>query len=140
MRSMKWTACVSGRGQRGLTLLEVLIALTILSIALIALSRSQSQSLSVAGDARATTTLALLAQAKMAEVEGQGTLNNAAGTGTFGRDYPDYAWDVKVSDTDIRSLKKIEVTVRDTRRAGDKGLQLVLYRTRPAESAEGVGP
>jgi prepilin-type N-terminal cleavage/methylation domain-containing protein len=45
------------RATTGFTLLEVLVAMAILSITLVALSRSQSQSISVTGESRAMTTL-----------------------------------------------------------------------------------
>ncbi len=116
------------REMRGLTLLEVLVALAILSIALIALSRAQSQSLFVAGESRLTTTLSLLAQAKMAEMEAMDPLENLSNSGAFDKDYPEYEWQVKVTDAESRAMKKIEVLVRAKRSAGRNGLTLTLYR------------
>ena len=56
-----------------LTLLEVMLAMTILAIALVAVFQSQSQSISMAGQARFATTPFLLAQSKMAEAGNDGT-------------------------------------------------------------------
>ena len=53
----------------GFTLLEVMIAMAILAIALVAVYQSQSQSISMAGDSRFLTTASLLAQARMAEID-----------------------------------------------------------------------
>ena len=53
----------------GFTLLEVMIALAVISIALMALLGSQSQGLSLANESRFNTTASLLAQGKMAEIE-----------------------------------------------------------------------
>ena len=60
------------RENSGFTLLEVMIAMAIIAIALVAVFGSQSQSLSLANEAKFSTTAALLAQSKMAEIE---TLN-----------------------------------------------------------------
>ena len=51
----------------GFTLMEVMIAMTILAIALIAIYQLQSQSISMSTDSRFMTTAALLAQSKMVE-------------------------------------------------------------------------
>lgn len=118
-------------GAAGFTLLEVLIAMTILAITLVALSRSQSQSVSVSGESRAMTTLCLLANAKMAETETQETLTGTIQTGDFGTDFPNYAWQVKVSDTDTQNFKKIEVVTHDKRKSREKGYRLVLYKYSP---------
>ena len=112
----------------GFTLLEVLIALAILSITLIALSRAQSQSLSVAGDSRSITTLSLLANAKMAEMESRPSLGSTTESGDFGTDFPDYAWQVKIGDAGMPNLKKIEVEARDKRKAKGGAYRLLLYK------------
>ena len=113
-------------GAAGFTLLEVLIAMTILAITLVALSRSQSQSVSVSGESRAMTTLCLLANAKMAETETQESLTGTTQTGEFGTDFPNYARQVKVSDTIRRNFKKIEVvtttSAKSARRATARAL------------------
>ena len=53
----------------GFTLLEVMIAMAILAITLVALYQSQSQSISMATDSRFLTTASLLAQTRMAEID-----------------------------------------------------------------------
>src|SRR5512137_323533 len=61
--------------RQGFTLLEVMIAMAILAIVLVTVFHSQSQSIAMANESRAMTTLALLAQSRMAEVEGQQNLS-----------------------------------------------------------------
>ena len=58
-----------GFGTSGFTLLEVMVAMAIIAIALTAVLGSQSKSLSLASEAKFSTTVALLAQSKMAEIE-----------------------------------------------------------------------
>ena len=55
----------------GFTLLEVMVAMSILAMALVAVFHMQSQSISMAGESRFLTTASLLAQSKMAEIEAE---------------------------------------------------------------------
>jgi len=122
----------NGKGARpaagGFTLLEVMIAMAILAIALVAAFQSQSQSISMSGQARFLTTASLLAQGKMAELEALKLENVVSDSGDFGEDYPDYAWQVDVADTEQESLKKIKLTVRNERLVANNAYTLVLYR------------
>lgn len=113
---------------RGFTLLEVMIAMAILAIALVAVYRSQSQSVSMAGEARFLTTASLLAQGKMADVERMNPQNLADASGDFGEDFPHYAWRIEVKDTALPYLKKIDVTVTHGKMAANNVYQLELYK------------
>ena len=87
--------CIS----RGFTLLEVMIAVAIIAIALMAVLGSQSQGLSLAGESRFNRTAALLAQGKMAEIEvvkDQRDLNSDSGD--FGDEFPGYTWQLSVHE------------------------------------------
>ena len=119
----------------GFTLLEVMIAVAIIAIALMALLDSQSQGLSLANESRFNTTASLLAQGKMAEIEAITEKSNlVSGSGDFGDDFPDYAWQLSVQDVSFEGvdkisdhLKRIDLEVRyipDHR----YGYQLRLYR------------
>jgi len=120
----------------GFTLLEVMIALTIIAIVLAAVFGSQSQSLSLANDAKFNTTAALLAQRKIAEVEMQDSLDVSSASGDFGDDFPEYQWELTISEVPLigteglEFLKQVDVTVR----WGDKDqfrYGLRLYRFMP---------
>lgn len=113
----------------GFTLLEVMVAMSILAMALVAVFYMQSQSISMAGEARFLTTASLLAQRKMAEIEADQSMDNKSQDGDFAPDYPAYSWTVKVTDTQIAKLKKIEVNVFHNVLATGGNYQLVLYRT-----------
>jgi general secretion pathway protein I len=100
--------------QRGFTLLEVMIAMSILAIVLVTVFHSQSQSIAMANESRAMTTLALLTQSRMAEVEGQQDLSTGQTSGKFGDDFPDYSWTTSITQPPgpgSSYLRKIEVTV-----------------------------
>jgi general secretion pathway protein I len=88
----------------GYLLLEVLVAVTILSVALVTLIGSQSQSVSLAGVARFNTTAALLAQHKLANLALEGNPSESASEGDFADGYPEYGWQLEVNPLDGEQL------------------------------------
>ena len=91
-----------------------MIAMSILAIVLVTVFHSQSQSIAMANESRAMTTLALLAQSRMAEVEGQQNLSTGQTSGNFGDDFPNYTWTAIITQPQGLGsgfLRKIEVTV-----------------------------
>ena len=115
--------------ENGFTLMEVMIAMTILAIALVAIFQSQSQSISMSTDSRFMTTASLLAQSKMVEVEAASTLDNQTKDGDFGPDYPQYVWHLEVGDTMLPQFKKINIMVTNKLFLTRGTYQLVLYKT-----------
>ena len=102
----------------GFTLLEVMIAVAIMSMALVAAIGSQSQSVSLATEAKFSTTATFLAQSKMADLEAKAPDDLFSDAGDFGEDFPGYRWESEVSDATLeefseasRHLKKIVLTV-----------------------------
>jgi general secretion pathway protein I len=103
----------------GFTLLEVMVAVAILAMALVAALGSQSQGISLANEAKFTTTAAFLAQAKMAEIEAIAPDELASDSGDFGEDFPGYNWKTEVADSPVlgdnekvtRHVKQVTLTV-----------------------------
>jgi len=91
----------------GFTLLEVMIAIAIIAITLVAVFGSQSQSLSLATEAKFSTTAALLAQSKMAEIEAVNPEDLASDSGDFGENFPNYHWNLTVSDVSFIGTDEI---------------------------------
>jgi general secretion pathway protein I len=119
-----------GVSRQGFTLLEVMIAMAILSTVLVTVFHSQSQSIAMANESRARTTLALLAQSRMAEMEGQQDLSIGQTSGTFGNDFPNYSWTATVTQPPgpgSSFLRKIEVTVSHDYYAS-RPYRVILYR------------
>ncbi len=112
----------------GFTLIEVLLAMALLAIGLVAVYQSQSQSISMSTDSRFMTTASLLAQSKMVEMEAASTLTNLSEDGDFGPDYPQYIWHLEVGDTQLPQFKKIEVTVTNELFITRGTYKLVLYK------------
>jgi len=113
----------------GFTLLEIMIAMAVLAISLVAVFQSQSQSISMISRSRFETTAPLLAQAKMAELEAAGADDLISESGDFGEDYPDYSWEVQVEDTRLDYVMKIELIVRNERMKRNNAYLLELYRS-----------
>ena len=102
----------------GFTLLEVMIALAVMSIVLVSVYRMHSQSLTMNSAARFYTLAPLLAQNKMAELETLSSDGFPDDSGDFGEQYPGYSW--RTSLTEVSSevlgevaddLKRIDITV-----------------------------
>ena len=108
------------RTSAGFTLLEVMIAISIIAVALVTLIGAQSQSVSLATGARFDTMASLLAQRKVAEIN-LAEFNSLIGSeGDFDDTFSGYTWKTEVrevteGDVGIRGiggmLKIIDVTV-----------------------------
>lgn len=102
----------------GFTLLEVMVALAVMSIVLVSVYRMHSQTLTLNTAARFYTQAPLLAQKKMAEVTTTSASVFATDSGDFGENYPGYNWQVSATDVSSEVLgevaddfKRIDVNV-----------------------------
>ncbi|MBW2636381.1 MAG: prepilin-type N-terminal cleavage/methylation domain-containing protein [Deltaproteobacteria bacterium] len=121
----------SGRcrqAKAGFTLLEVMLAMSILAIALVAVFQSQSQSISMMARSRFDTTAPLLAQGKMAELEAITSADVTSDSGDFGDDYPGYSWSFEIMGTEIPGVEKVEVAVKNENMKSGNTFTLELYR------------
>jgi type II secretion system protein I len=102
----------------GFTLLEVMVALAVMSIVLVSVYRMHSQSLAMNTAARFYTQAPMLAQSKMVEIE---TLSSSAfpeDSGDFGEQFPGYGWQASIADVTseilgevAEDLKRVDITV-----------------------------
>ena len=102
----------------GFTLLEVMIALAVMSIVLVSVYRMHSQSLTMNTAARFYTVAPLLAQNKMAELEALSSDGFPDDSGDFGDQYQGYSWRTSISEVSsevlgeaANDLKRIDLTV-----------------------------
>ena len=86
------------RIQAGFTLLEVMVAVSIIAMSFVSLLGSQSQSISIADISRFETTAAMLAREKLSELQLAGFSELTDGSGQFEDDFADYAWQSEVQD------------------------------------------
>lgn len=82
---------------KAFTLLEVMIAVAIIAISLVALFGSQSRSLSLATEAQFNILAPTLAAMKLAEIE-SGILEMENDDGDFGDEFPGYTWTIEAED------------------------------------------
>ena len=92
----------------GFTLLEVMVALSIIAIVLVSLLVSQSHSVSLQDEAKFNTTAALLAQKKISEIEAKNKDDLISDSGDFGDDFPNYFWEIKIQDVSFQGADKEE--------------------------------
>lgn len=97
---------------RGFTLLEVMVAVAILAIALVAILKANVQSLDTLIETKERTTVSMLAASKMAEVEAVGAADWSEFQGDFGEDYPDFTWRVETAPTEVERLVRVAVIVQ----------------------------
>ena len=103
---------------RGFTLLETMIALAIISIALVSIYRMHAQTIAMNAAARFYTIAPLLAQGKLAELETRGLADLSEQSGDFEDLYPGYRWTISAEEITseilgevAEDLKKIDVSV-----------------------------
>ena len=103
---------------QGFTLLEVMVAVAIMSIVLVSVYRLHSQSLAMNTQTRFYTQAPMLAQSKLAEMGTGEDSEFISDSGDFGEEFTGFSWNVAVDEVDIEALgeisqdlKKIEVTV-----------------------------
>ncbi len=102
----------------GFTLLEVMVALAVMSIVLVSVYRMHSQSLAMNTAARFYTQAPMLAQSKMVEIEALSSSAFPADSGEFGEEFPGYSWKASIADVAseilgevAEDLKRIDITV-----------------------------
>lgn len=94
--------------QNGFTLLEVMVALSIIVIVLTALIGTQSQGMSMAIESKFNTTAALLARDKMSRLELVEDDEISSDSGDFGDDFAPYQWKLEVEPLQIPGLEEAD--------------------------------
>ena len=104
--------------KRGFTLLEVMVALSIIAIVLVSVYRLHAQTVSMNNEVRFYVTAPMLAQIKMAETESESLEDIGDDSGDYGDEFPDYRWNIVIDDVEstalgniARDLKKIDLLI-----------------------------
>ncbi|MCK5324870.1 MAG: type II secretion system minor pseudopilin GspI [Woeseiaceae bacterium] len=103
---------MTARGNHGFTLLEVMVALVIVSLSLAGVAGSMGQMIDTANTMRDRTYASWIAQNKITEMRVSGIVPEV-GESSGEVDYANtiWAWSADVSETGIESLFKVEVSV-----------------------------
>ena len=104
--------CLVKADTNGFTLLEVMVAVAILAIAMVAVLKANVQSLEALAESRDITTATLLAASKLSEVEAGGEASLSEFSGDFGEDFPGYTWQLESQPTEVEGLVMVAVIVR----------------------------
>jgi general secretion pathway protein I len=123
----------SSSPEKGFTLMEVMVALSVVAIALTAVYRMHSQTLFMDARSRFDTVAAMLARQRLADIDTADLADLTGDSGDFGDLYPGYAWRVETEEvsSDLLTdngpaLKRIVITVslNDT----EASFNLTTYR------------
>ena len=91
----------------GFTLLEVMVAMAIMAIVLVSVYRMHSQTLTMNAAARFYTQAPMLAQGKLAQLEGDSSEIVAGDSGDFGDKFPGYTWSLSTDEVSSEALGEI---------------------------------
>jgi general secretion pathway protein I len=119
----------------GFTLLEVMVAMAIISIVLTAVYKMHGQTLIMSETARFYTLAPMLAQSKMAEFDIKPTKDQDNDSGNFGYEYPGYRWEIAVEET------KIPITSSaDRKKPGKKATKSDAAKSEKKQTKESEKP
>jgi general secretion pathway protein I len=116
-----------GRVNPGFTLLEVMIALAILSLVSVAFLHLQAGSLRLIDESGQISLATLLAKEKMAELESSGFPEVGKSSGKGEDEFARFRWEQAVSATEMMMLRKAVVRVLWTEGGRERNLELTAY-------------
>jgi general secretion pathway protein I len=106
------------RSSTGFTLLEIMVATSIIAIVLVSVYRMHAQTISMNFISRFQTTAPMLAKKVLTEIETKPVDDLADDSGDFGKEFSGYKWQVSVKEVEseelgeiAKDLRQIEVTV-----------------------------
>jgi general secretion pathway protein I len=114
-------------GLFGFTLLEVMIALAILSLVAVAFLRAQGSSVHLVDESIQISLATLLAKEKMAELESGGFPEPGKNSGSGGEDFPLFHWEQVISSTEILNVRKAVVRILWMEGTRERSLELTTY-------------
>jgi type II secretion system protein I len=115
------------RPDRGFTLLEVMIALTLVAIVFVPLLGLRNQNIGQTYYVRQSLRAEFLAGEKLAEMELEERQAAGETLGDFGEKYPDFRWVKTVADTPLGEVKEIRFKVIWKRGSRDEEIERVQY-------------
>ncbi len=100
------------RRNGGFTLLEILIALGVIAVALIAVFQLQAQNLDLQAEARFMTLAKCLIQDRLTQITCRETLSEGTATGKVGDDFPDFSYQEEISRMpEVENLYKVKLGI-----------------------------
>ncbi|MDI6736724.1 MAG: prepilin-type N-terminal cleavage/methylation domain-containing protein, partial [bacterium] len=119
---------------KGFTLIEVMVAITILALSLIVILNLFSRTISSTADIRNYTIGLILAQSKITEIKSKLETNLE---GIFENGDVEYEWAVAINQSPWEGVEEIQLQVFWQGRKGQKSIELIGYRVvQPIEDKE----
>ena len=122
-----------GNRQSGFTLMEVLVAVSVVAIALMAIYRMHTQTLFMDARGRFDTVATLLSRQKLADIDTMALADISDDSGDFGSAHPGFTWQIQTEAVsadrlkeDGPTLKRITVTISVNEGASE--FNLTTYR------------
>jgi prepilin-type N-terminal cleavage/methylation domain-containing protein len=103
------------RHNSGFSLIEVLCAILIMGVALVALTRGITTALASTKDSGVDTAVVSLAAGQIETLRASGVLTDETTDGDFGDNFRKYKWEQTVAPADVDGLHQVDVTVEDAK-------------------------
>ena len=100
------------RSSTGFTLLEIMVAISIIAIVLVTVYRMHAQTISMNFISRFQTNAPMLAKKVLTEIETKPVDDLADVSGDFGKEFPGYNWQVSVKEVESEALGEIAKDLR----------------------------
>jgi prepilin-type N-terminal cleavage/methylation domain-containing protein len=101
--------------QGGFSLIEVMCAILIMGVALVALTRALTTALASTKDSEVQTTIVALAAGQIETLRAGAVLTDDTTEGDFGDSFPKYKWQQTVAPGDLDGLHQVDVVVEDSK-------------------------
>ncbi len=111
----------------GFTLIEVMVALFIFSVAVLTLLAARAQTVRLNDEVRLRLRMVDLANMKLAEIVARGFVPPGTLTGRFKPPYRDYRWVEVVSSSPLPIVRQVRLTVRHGTGPEARSFSLVTY-------------
>ncbi len=111
----------------GFTLLEVMIALSILAVVLVAVSSLRNRDLLYQALARDMTTATFLAQHRLGQLEVEGFPALGESAGGFDAPYDRYKWVQSIAATPFEFAREVRVSVHWRTLTAEETVELISY-------------
>ena len=115
----------ANRKRSAISLVEVMCAILILSIALVGFVQGITTALGSSKESELQTTAALLASGQIEKLRAEGEIEDGTSDGEWGDDFSNYQWKQTISATSIKGLYEIDLVVEST----PSGKQIYELRT-----------
>jgi prepilin-type N-terminal cleavage/methylation domain-containing protein len=116
------------RRDEGFTLLEIVIALGLIAVGLIAVFHLQAQNLDIQSEAQFMTLAKCFIQDRISQIACRKTLSEGTVTGEMGEDFPDFTYEEQISQVpDAENVYKVKVGIILGREKVLKDLWLETY-------------